>query len=396
MARKKAEENIETSVSTITSEKDLDKVMGSLSEMNPDASLLSESSLSEVTDWISTDCYALNAIISGSVFKGIAAGRISTFYGLPATGKTLLVNKIIANGQKKGYSRCAYFDSEVALDKAVAERLGCDIGHVTHVPVETIEDCKIQVINLLTKVIDLGIKNKLIIAIDSLGNLNSQKDFTDVEKDKSAGDMGQRAKILASMMRMLTYRAAKCGAPVICTNHIYENPNEMYPSLIKKQAGGLKQLFIASLLVQLSVTNNKIEDPEKDIKSLMSDKISGVTLRALTAKNRFVPPFITADDIQLNFRTGLSKYMGLLSLALKYDIIQKDGHRYKMANGTSIGYASTFEDSAEFWENGPLVDLDTVIQKDLTYSNAKYENLKKEVEQMDKEEDVTLEEIEKA
>lgn len=390
MAKKKVEENSENKIQTITSEKDLDKVMSTLSEMNPDASILSESSLSEVTDWISTDCYALNAIISGSVYKGIAAGRISTFYGLPATGKTLLINKIIANAQKKGYSRCAYFDSEVALDKAVAERLGCDVSRITHAPVETIEDCKIQVIKLLTKVIEAGIKNKLVIAIDSLGNLNSQKDFNDAEKDKSAGDMGQRAKILGSLMRMLTYRAAKCGAPVLCTNHIYENPNEMYPTLIKKQAGGLKPMFIASLLVQLSVTNTKIEDPTKSVRSLMSDKVSGVTLRALTAKNRFVPPMITAENIQLNFKTGLSKYMGLLDLAEKYSVIQKDGHRYKTADGTNIGYASAFEDSAEFWENGPLAKLDAEIQKDLTYSNSKYENLKKELDEM--EESANIEE----
>lgn len=388
---KKVEQTVEVPV-TVTSEKDLDKIMKSVIEDNPDASLLSESALSEVNDWISTDCYALNAIISGSVYKGVPSGRVTVFYGLPMTGKTLLVNKIIANGQKKGYSRVAYFDSEIALDKAVAERLGCDVTHITHIPVETIEECKIQVLKLFTKLLELHAKRKLIVVIDSLGNLSSQKEFSDIDKDKSAGDMGLRAKVLASLMRMMTYRAAKLEAPVLCTNHIYENPNEMYPSMIKKQTGGLKPLFIASLLVQLSVTNNKVEDTTKDIKSLLSDRVSGVTLRALTAKNRFVPPFITADNIQLNFKTGLSKYMGLLELAEKYGTIEKDGHSYKMKNGTSIGYAATFEDKAEFWENGPLQELDLLIQKDLTYSNEKYKELKDQVDdiaEVEEEKNVT-------
>jgi RecA/RadA recombinase len=371
---------------TIATEKDLDKAFRDMDDMNPDASLLSESPLSDVDDWISTGSYALNAIISGSVYKGVPAGRVTTFYGLPATGKTLLVNKIIANAQKKTYKRAAYFDSEIALDKAVAERLGCDISKIKHLPVEIIDDCKNQVIKLLTTLIAAGSKKQMVIVIDSLGNLSSAKEFADVEKEKSAQDMGLRAKSLSSLLRMITYRAAKIGAPVLCTNHIYENPNEMYPSLIKKQAGGLKPLFIASLLVQLSTTHVKADDDKTGAMSVMSDRVSGITLRALTAKNRFVPPFISADNIYLNFKTGLSPYRGLLELSEKYALIERDGHAYRMVGGEKIGYASAFEDNAEFWENGPLQELDKRIQKDLTYSNSQYKDLKKELDELDAEE----------
>lgn len=380
--KKKIEEKHVSDPTIVTSEKDLDKAFKVIDDMNVDASYLSESPLSDVNDWISTDCYALNAIISGSVYKGIPSGRITGFYGLPSTGKTLLINKIIANAQKKGYSRTVYFDSENALDKAVAERLGCDISKIKHAPVELIEECKNQAITLLTKLIEIGAKRKVVIVIDSLGNLSTRKELTDAQDNKEAADMGLRAKSLSSMMRLLTYRAAKIEAPVLFANHIYENPNAMYPTLIKKQAGGLKPLFIASVLVQLSVSNNKIAEDKTSATSLMSDKISGLTLTALTAKNRFVPPFISAD-VQLNFKTGLSKYMGLLDLATKYGTIIPDGRSFKNKKGVSIGYASTFEDNAEFWENGPLQELDVEIQNDLTYSNSKYEDLKKEVDEID-------------
>lgn len=378
----------------VTSEKDLDKAFDSVTKLNEDASLLSDSALSEVNDWISTDCYALNAIMSGSVHRGVPAGRVTVFYGLPATGKTLIVNKIVANGQKKGYKRVAYFDSEVALDKAVAERLGCDISKIYHIPVEIIEECKIQIITLLNKFIEVGAKRKLILVIDSLGNLSSAKEFSDVDKDKSAGDMGLRAKSLSSLMRMLTYRAAKAEAPVLCTNHIYENPSEMYPSLVKKQAGGLKPLFIASLLVQLSVTTQKADDDKKGLRSQMSDKITGMNLKALTAKNRFVPPFLSIEDVNINFKTGINKYMGLLGLAEKYDIITRTGSTC-VIDGKSIGYAHTFEDSAEFWENGPLQKLDNALQKDLSYSNEKYKDLKAEVDAVETLNNEELEELEK-
>ena len=46
--------------------------------LNADASLLSEeSSLSIVSDWIDTGSYALNAIFSGSVYRGVPVGRVT-------------------------------------------------------------------------------------------------------------------------------------------------------------------------------------------------------------------------------------------------------------------------------------------------------------------------------
>jgi hypothetical protein len=158
--------------------------------------------------------------------------------------------------------------------------------------------------------------------------------------------------------------------------------------MIKKQSGGLKPLFIASVLVQLSVSTNKVDDDKNGIVSVLSDRVSSVTLKAMTAKNRFIPPFITADNIYLNFKTGLSKYRGLLEFAEKYAMIEKDGHSYKMVGGANIGKASSFDDSAEFWENGPLQELDKRIQKDLTYSNEKYEALKSEVDELDVIDDI--------
>jgi|TARA_R110000822_G_scaffold1158_4_gene5208 recombination protein RecA len=383
----------ETDIVKIASEKDLEKALGCIDDMNEDATYLSESPLSEVSDWISTGCYALNAIMSGSVYHAVPVGRITTFYGLQSTGKTLILNKIIANAMaNNGFKRAVYFDTETALDLAVAERLGCDPKRLKHVPVETIEDCKIQIITLLTRLIEAHAKGQVILAIDSLGNMNSAKEFTDVEKESQSGDMGLRAKALTSLMRMMTYRAAKAGCPVLCTNHIYENPGQLHPTMIKKQAGGLKPLYIASLLVQLSVTNQKTSDNKKAATSAMSDRVNGVNLKAITAKNRFIPPFIGVDDLEINFKTGLNKYKGLLDLATRYDLIDRTGSTYVM-DGNKIGYAASFESSAEFWENGPLQKLDKLLQADLNYSNEKFTDLKAEVEAEVEAEENELEDV---
>jgi RecA/RadA recombinase len=380
MARPKKSEEIQPIV--IATEKDLDNAFKAMDKINSDATYLSDSPLSEVKDWIPTGCYALNAIISGSVYKGVPSGRVTGFYGLQSSGKTMIVNKIAANAQKMGYKHVAYFDSENALDAMVAERLGGDITKIKHLPVELIEDCKNQCIKLLTGLMEIGAKRKAVIIIDSLGNLSTRKELNDALEGSDASDMGLRAKSLSSLIRLLTYRAAKVEAPVLFTNHVYENPGQLHPGMIKKQSGGLKPLFIASVLVQLSVSANKVEDNKNAATSVIGDRINGVTLTALTAKNRFVPPFIAAENIQLNFKTGLSMYMGLLDLAEKYGMITKEGTRYIYKNEI-IGFRSQFEDKGEFWENGPLQELDGLIQKDLTYSNEKYKDLKAEVDAID-------------
>ena len=71
MARKPRtdENNDETKVSSM---KDIFEAVDAL---NADASLLSDdNSLSIVGDWIDTGSYALNAIFSGSLYKGIPVG----------------------------------------------------------------------------------------------------------------------------------------------------------------------------------------------------------------------------------------------------------------------------------------------------------------------------------
>lgn len=96
-----------------------------LENLNPSAKSLDDGSLSSVNEWIDTGSYALNAIISGSLYGGIPMGRLTGFVGPESCGKTLMCNKVMANAQKKGMY-IAYFDTEGALDEATAKRLGCD------------------------------------------------------------------------------------------------------------------------------------------------------------------------------------------------------------------------------------------------------------------------------
>lgn len=338
-----------------------------LDELNPDATFLDESSLSNVTEWIDTGCMALNAIISGSLYGGVPMGRITGFAGPQACGKTLMVNKIMANAQKKGM-HVVYFDTENALDKNTAENLGCDSTKIKHCPIEIIEDCRNQMVKFLKTVVEKGLQGKVIIAIDSLGNLISTREAKIIDDGKDSADMGARAVSLKSMLRAITHAAAKANCPIIFTNHTYDNPGALYPTLVKSQSGGSGPLYMSSVLVQMATKQERVsrsdnKNATEDVTPLSKD-VNGLTMRALTTKNRFIPPFLECE-MYLNFRSGISKYSGLLEMAEGYGVIQKQGHRHAFGEEI-LGFYKDWKDNDDIWSK-ILPKLEDKLQTELKF-----------------------------
>lgn len=342
----------------------LKEIFGSVDKMNPDSSYLSESNcLSTPDEWIDTGSKALNAIISGSLYKGIPRGRIVGFAGPSSAGKTLIINKTLANAQKQGYI-AVIWDSEVAVDKQSAKNVGMDLKRAKYYPVETIEECRNQICSFLDNIIAANNPDhKFIVSIDSLGNLASSKEIEDARKGKDAADVGQRAKAMKSMMRTITYKAAKAKVPILFSNHIYEGM-EMFPSMVKNQAGGKGPIYLASVLVQLSTKSEKASDNPDEQVIALANNVSGVTLGALTVKNRIVPPYLKTE-LYLNFKTGLDPYAGLFDMALSLNVLSTNGKTYSL-NGESLGYRKNIEKDPVVWEK-LLPVLEESLQKELCY-----------------------------
>ncbi|NBP12948.1 AAA family ATPase [bacterium] len=338
-----------------------------LDDLNPDAQFLDENTLSTVKEWIDTGCMALNAIISGSLYGGIPMGRIIGFAGPQACGKTLMVNKIMANAQKKGM-HVVYFDTENALDKDTAESLGCDPAKIKHCPIEIIEECRNQLVKFLKTVVENKLQGKVMIAIDSLGNLISAREAKVIEDGKDSADMGARAVSLKSMLRAITHAAAKANCPIVFTNHTYDNPGALYPTLVKSQSGGSGPLYMSSVLVQMATKQERVGKSDNknasDETTPLSKDVNGLTMRALTTKNRFVPPFLEAE-MYLNFRTGISKYSGLLEMAEGYGVITKQGHRYVVGEEV-LGFYKDWKDDDAAWAK-VLPKLEEKLQSELKF-----------------------------
>jgi len=213
------------------SRKEVDDIFADVDKINTDGAILSENALSVVDTWIDTGSMALNAICSGSLFGGIPQGRIIGVSGPSGCGKTLMMLKMLGNFQKEDPDRWGIiFDSEIAVDNATAIALGVNTKQVKHYPINTVNDVRNQVLKIINNITMKGLQGKFLIIIDSLGNLAGDKEVKDAEEDKSATDMGTRAKGIKSLLRVLTYKVAKAKTTVLFSNHEYSDPTAMYPS----------------------------------------------------------------------------------------------------------------------------------------------------------------------
>lgn len=344
---------------------DVNKAFAKLDKLNPLSTILSDCALSTIDEYIDTGCMVLNSIISGSLNGGVPKGRITGFSGPSASGKTFIINKILANAQKSGYIPVV-FDTEIAVDECSTRGVGLDPSRVKYVPVQTVEECRNQISALLDGIIESNQQGKFIISIDSLGNLASQKEIEDAEKGKSAMDMGLRAKGLKSMMRLLTYKAAESKTTILFSNHTYDDPGAMFPTLVKNQSGGKGPVYLASVLVQLAKRDEKHDKTNEDDEILPeANKVSGTTLRALTVKNRFVPPFLECE-MYLNFKNGLSKFSGLKELAVNHGVITQTGSTYQL-DGEKIGYYKNWKNNEAIWEK-ILPALEKKLNEAYSYS----------------------------
>lgn len=347
-------------------------VFAEIDKLNLEATFLNENSLSKVEGWIDTGNYSLNACISKKLRGGgLPKGRVSIYIGPESSGKTLMITKAIANAQKADPNvYVAYFDTENALDEDTAKRLGCDTSRIKHYPVEVTEQCRNQIVKLLTIVEEKKMYGKVVVVIDSIGNLITAQEKKKIDEGNEAPDMGNRAKANKSMLRAITHAAAKAKCAVICSNHIYDDPAQLQKSALKKQAGGSGPLYMSSVIIQLakkvqrvSVTDNK--DANLDTTSQAKD-INGLTLRAFITKNRFAIPFLETE-MYLNFASGLNKYSGLLEMAESYGVLTKDGHRY-VFDGENIGFYKNWKNDTALWER-IITKLEPVIEKAFSFKN---------------------------
>jgi RecA/RadA recombinase len=378
-------------------DKDYFKIMDSIDEVNPYATYLSESTFSNVDEWIDTGSLALNAIISGSMYKGIPVGRVIQFAGPSMTGKTFFVQKIIANAQKMG-KYVVVFDSENAIDAEGAIGFGIDPTKVKYVPTTTIENTRNAIKQFLEKVAEKGAQGKFVIVVDSLAQMESELGEKRMSEDNSAADMGTFAKSIKSFLKTCVNWSKISKTTVIITNEVYDNPAQLYPSLEKNMPGGRAAVYKPSVTVQLARTPTKVDDATIDNSKLAAGQknFAGVFLNCLTVKNRFVKQFLEVK-LYLSFATGLDKYYGLLDVMRGLGVVVLEGKTYKDFTGESLGFAKVWRKKKDVWDK-LLPELENRIQTEWKYSNedAPFEDDEDDSDPLEEVEETPLEKLKKA
>lgn len=139
------------------------------------------------------------------------------------TGKSFVCLNVAREAQKKGYD-VIYCDTEGAIDKSSAIKFGIDANKVRYQPIKTVTEFQTFVANLLELVKKAkanGANPKILLILDSLGMLSTDKELRDAIEGKNAADMGAKAKELRKLFRVITLDLTAAKIPLVCTNHVY-------------------------------------------------------------------------------------------------------------------------------------------------------------------------------
>jgi RecA/RadA recombinase len=274
-----------------------DDLNAELANMNPLGSVMEQSTFSDVTEWIDTGNYHLNACVSGSLFGGWPNNRACSIAGPSGTGKTYLILNSVREAIDMGYN-VVFYDSEAAVDKDLMKKFGIDTSKVNYQPINTVQDFRTSVTTITGRMQEVkragGEVPKIMIILDSAGNLATAKEIDDARTGSDKSDM-TRSKILKSIFRIIMTPMADLKIPFLFTNHTYQTQD-----FISRQVagGGTGPEYAASIVLFLNKAQLK-EGGEK----------AGIIVTAKPNKNRFAKP--NPIKFHLHYTQGMNKYVGL-------------------------------------------------------------------------------------
>jgi RecA/RadA recombinase len=296
-----------------------------------DTAILADSRFFTKKDMITTAVPAINIALSGRIDGGLTPGL--TMFAGPSKHFKTLFSLICAKAYLDKYADAVlmFYDSEFGTPQSYFTSIGIDMQRVLHTPITDIEQLKFDIMQQLG-----GIERSehVIIVIDSIGNLASKKEVDDAMDGKSVADMS-RAKQLKSLFRMITPHLTIKDIPMVVVNHTYMEIG-MFPKAIV--GGGTGSYYSADNIYILG------RQQDKD-----GTEIKGYHFIINVEKSRYVKEK-SKIPISVSYDGGLSKYSGLLDLALE------SGHVVKPTNGW---YSKVDQSTGEIGDKKRIADTGT-------------------------------------
>ena len=266
--------------------------------------VLADSILFSEKDIVKTEVPMVNVALSGDLDGGLSAG-LTVLAGPSKHFKTsfaLLMGAAYMNEHKDAVM--LFYDSEFGSPQNYFESFGIDTSRVLHTPITDVEQLKFDLVSQLE---NIERDDKVIIVIDSIGNLASKKELEDALNEKSVADMS-RAKALKGLFRMVTPYLTMRNVPLLAVNHTYQEIG-LFPKAVVSGGTG----------IYYSADNIWIIGRQQDKKGT---EIQGYHFVINVEKSRFVKEK-SKVPISVSWEGGIQTYSGLLTVALAGGYVTK-------------------------------------------------------------------------
>lgn len=299
---------------------------------------LTDSKIFGKKDMIPTRVPMINVALSGRIDGGLTPGL--TVLAAPSkhfkTAFSLLLASAFLKANPDGI--ILFYDSEFGTPESYFTSFGVPLESVVHTPITDIEQLKFDVMQQLS---EIKRNDKIMIVVDSVGNLASKKEVEDAMKQSSAADM-TRAKQLKSLFRMVTPHLTLKDIPMVVVNHVYMT-QEMYSKAVV--SGGTGIYYSADNIWIIG------RQQDKDDKELL-----GYHFVINIEKSRYLKEK-SKIPITVSFDSGINRWSGMLDLALEGQFIVKPKQgwyaRVDQETGEITGKnyrAADIVDNSDFWK----------------------------------------------
>jgi RecA/RadA recombinase len=300
--------------------------------------VLSDSKLFGEKELTTTPVPMVNVALSGSVDGGLASG-LTVLAGPSKHFKTSFA-LLMASAYLKKHKDAVllFYDSEFGSPQSYFEAFDVDTSRVLHTPVTNIEELKFDLVHQLN---EIERKDRVIVIIDSVGNIASKKEVEDAENMKSVADM-TRAKALKGLFRMITPMLTLKDVPLLAINHTYMEQG-LFPKAVV--SGGTGVMYSADNVWIIGRRQDKV-----------GTEVVGYDFVVNVEKSRFVKEK-SKIPISVSWEGGIEKWSGLTEVGIETGYVIKPKNGWYQAKNPETGEELSgnvrMKDTLkkEFWDN---------------------------------------------
>lgn len=307
---------------------ELDKFL----ETSTGTSVKTLSERDDIPFWINTNSMSLNWIISNDFNNGIPGTKAILISGKSGKGKSLILDNILGENIRNGGISYKLDIEDAGTEDFTAKIVGSEeiasrIRIISAKDLTSKTAIKDQVITIekLTKITNKLIdyqaskgsnkQKSIVIGVDSITQLTSEKEYEKVVKSKEAKDMTSPQK-MRELFRTLTQKFKSTNITMVGLAQLTANIGVMFGSKETENAKGTGYLYASSLSLQM------VSDKPLTMSINGGEDVPiGIRMKIRTTKNRV--EFKGREAwLYFYFNSGIDKYGGLLELLTQFGIIK--------------------------------------------------------------------------